>query len=85
MPQLLDASREHLSQCGSVAPLGSKPRGFDFVYWKSSRIPVIAAEAGIQAVFAVEPKTNPHTGARRYDELSLTLTARAFNHPREKH
>jgi len=32
-------------------PLGSKPRGSEFVDWKSTLISVIPAEAGIQAVF----------------------------------
>jgi hypothetical protein len=43
---------------------------------------VIPAEAGIQAVLEVEPKTNLDAGVRRHDEHSLRLKARDFNHPR---
>jgi hypothetical protein len=41
---------------------------------------VIPAEAGIQAVFELDPETNLDTGLRRHDELSLRLKARDFNH-----
>ena len=52
------------------------------VDWKSTLVSVIPAEAGIQAVLEVEPKTNLDAGVRRHDELSLRLKARDFNHPR---
>jgi hypothetical protein len=57
---------------------GSKPRGSRFVDWKSTLIPVIPAEAGIQAGFELEPKTNLDAGLRRHDELSLRLKATDF-------
>jgi hypothetical protein len=44
---------------------------------------VIPAEAGIQAVLEVEPKTNLDAGVRRHDELLLRLKAMDFNHPRK--
>jgi hypothetical protein len=49
-------------------PLGSKPRGSELVDWKSTLIPVIPAEAGIQAVFELELKANLDAGVRRHDE-----------------
>jgi hypothetical protein len=52
------------------------------VDWKSTLVPVIPAEAGIQAVLDREVKTNLDAGVRRHDELSLRLKARDFNHPR---
>jgi len=67
------------------------PRGFEFVDSKWTLIPVIPAEAGIQAVFELEPKTNLDAGRRRHDEPSLLLKhalrrlegVRDFNHARE--
>jgi hypothetical protein len=53
------------------------------VDWKSTLIPVIPAEAGIQAVFEREPRTNLDAGLRRHDELSLRLKARFQPFPRE--
>jgi hypothetical protein len=38
------------------------------VDWKSTLIPVIPAEAGIQAVFELELKMNLDAGVRRHDE-----------------
>jgi hypothetical protein len=35
----------------------------------STLVPVIPAEAGIQAVLELEPKTNLDAGVRRHDEL----------------
>jgi hypothetical protein len=40
------------------------------VDWQSSLVPVIPAKTGIQAVFALELKTNLDAGVRRHDELS---------------
>ena len=39
-----------------LTTLGSKPRGSELVDWKSILVPGIPAEAGIQAVFALELK-----------------------------
>jgi len=80
---------------------GSKPKGSRFVDWKSTLIPVIPAEAGIQVVFEREPKTNLDAGPEfilsaskgQHDELALHLKpalskvegVRGFNHPRERH
>jgi len=60
------------------------------VDWKSTLVSVIPAEAGIQAVFELELKTNLDARVRGHDELSLRLKsalsavegARDFNHPR---
>ena len=43
--------------------------GSKFVDSKSILIPVIPAEAGIQAFFELEQKTNLDAGVRRHDEL----------------
>jgi len=69
----------------NLTTLDSKPRGSEFVDWKSTFVSVIPAEAGIQAVLELEPKTNLDAGVRRHDELSLRLKARDFNHPRKGH
>jgi len=55
------------------------------VDWKSTLVPVIPAEAGIQTVFDHQLKTNLDAGVRRHDELSLRLKARDFNDLREGH
>jgi hypothetical protein len=55
------------------------------VDWNSILVPVIPAEAGIRAVFALELKTNLDAGVRRHDELSLRLKARDLYDPREGH
>jgi len=48
------------------------------VDWKSTLAPVIPAEAGIQAVFDRELKTNLDAGVRRHDEL-LTIPEKDIN------
>jgi hypothetical protein len=45
------------------------PSGFEFVDSKSTLIRVIPAEAGIQAVFELDPKTNLDAGRGRHDDL----------------
>ena len=63
------------------------------VDWKSTLVSVIPAEAGIQAVFELELKTNLDARVRGHDELSLRLKsalsavegARDFNHPERGH
>jgi len=55
------------------------------VDWKSTLDPVIPAEAGIQAVFELELKTNLDAGVRRHDELSLRLKARDLDDSQEGH
>jgi hypothetical protein len=63
----------------------SKPRGFEFVDWKSTPVSVIPAHAGIQVLFELAPRINLDAGLRRHDESSLRLKVRDFNHPREGH
>jgi hypothetical protein len=53
------------------------------VDWKSTLAPVIPAEAGIQAVFEHELKTNLDAGVRRHDELSPRVKAKDLDDPRE--
>jgi hypothetical protein len=50
--------------------------GSEFVGWQSIRIPVIPAEAGIQAIFGIEPQTNLDAGFHRHDELWIRLKGR---------
>ncbi|HEV8724396.1 MAG TPA: hypothetical protein VGW77_27580 [Candidatus Binatia bacterium] len=64
--------------------LGAEPRGSELVDWKSTLVPVIPAQAGIQAVFELELKTNLDAGVRRHDELLLRLKARDLDDPRER-
>jgi hypothetical protein len=63
--------------------LSSKPRGSESVDYKSTLLSVIPAQAGIQAVFELEPEPNLDAGFHRHYELSLRLKARDFNHPRK--
>jgi len=51
-----------LNSAATEQPSAPKPRGFQFVDWKSILVSVIPAEAGIQAVLEVEPKTNLDAG-----------------------
>jgi hypothetical protein len=51
------------------------------VDWKSTLAPVIPAEAGIQAVFEHELKTNLDAGVRRHDELSPRVKAKDLDDP----
>ena len=66
-------------------PRLESPRGFEFVDWKSTPVPVIPAHAGIQALFELAARINLDAGLRRHDEPSLRLNARDFNHPRKGH
>jgi hypothetical protein len=50
------------------SPFGLQAEGCELINWKSALVPVIPAEAGIQAVFELELKTKP--GCRREFILS---------------
>jgi hypothetical protein len=45
-----------------LTALVSKPRGSEFVDWKSTSVSVIPAHAGIQAVFVFGPRANLNAG-----------------------
>jgi hypothetical protein len=47
--------------------------GSEWLDRKSTLVPVLPAEVGIQAVFDLELKSNPDAGVRRNDKLSLRL------------
>ena len=56
-----------------LSNLGTKLRASEVIGWKATPLPVIPAEAGIQAVFEFKMKTNLDAGIRRHDERSLCL------------
>jgi hypothetical protein len=59
--------------------------GYELIDRNWTQVPVIPANAGIQAIFELKPQPNLDAGFHRHDELSLHLKPRDFKHPREGH